>query len=94
MKVSFESREESPMDIHRKGECGPIPDRKSRFFKHGEHWFYTTRECSIIGPYETFQHALYGCRKFLAQVKAINEYHQGKEYHQNKDYRRQENACA
>lgn len=63
------------METNRKGEQGPIPTRKSRFFKHGEHWFYTTRECSIIGPYEDFQEAMFGCRKFLAQVQAINAYH-------------------
>lgn len=63
------------MDNNRQDEAGEIPSRNSRFFKHGESWFFTTRECSIIGPYDSFQEALYGCRKFITQIQSINAFH-------------------
>ncbi len=53
--------------------------RKSRFFKHGDKWFFTTRECSIIGPYNSFQDALFGCRKFVAQIQSIKQYHESEQ---------------
>jgi len=65
-------------DDNRHGENGVVPQRNSRFFKHGNNWFFTTRECSIIGPYQDFNDAFYGCRKFITQIKAISEFH-GKE---------------
>jgi len=63
------------MENNRRGEQGNIPDRNSRFFKHGNRWFFTTRECSIIGPYPDFQDALHGCQKFTSQIRAISEFH-------------------
>lgn len=61
--------------IPRTGEDGETPDRKSRFFQHGDQWFFSTRECSIIGPYESLNDAHEGCGKFIHQVQEINDYH-------------------
>lgn len=63
------------MEINRTGEDGNIPARKSRFFQHEQRWFFTTRECSIIGPYDSFHDAYLGCRKFISQIKAISDFH-------------------
>lgn len=61
------------MEQCRDGEQNASPDRKNRFFKHGDNWFFTTRECSIIGPYDSYQEAVEGCQQFVTQIESISK---------------------
>ena len=51
--------------MHRQGENGELPTRKSRFFQEKGYWYYNTREGVAIGPFDTADEAQTGVNDFI-----------------------------
>ena len=50
---------------NRSGENGPVPGRCDRFYLFQSEWFFTTREGSPVGPYDTHESAQSGLQNYL-----------------------------
>ena len=51
--------------IHRENEQGEIPNRSDRFYLLESKWFFTTREASAVGPFETREEASSGLSNYI-----------------------------
>ena len=57
---------------NRSGELGTVPLRTDRFFAVNSTWYFTTREGSSIGPFDTKFDAKKGLNDFVDFVKVAN----------------------
>lgn len=58
--------------INRVGELGAVPIRTDRFFAVNTSWYFTTREGSDIGPFESKSQAKQGLCDFVDFVKVAD----------------------
>ncbi|RLA40813.1 MAG: hypothetical protein DRR06_15015 [Gammaproteobacteria bacterium] len=59
------------VSINREGEKGTlarVPVRGSRFFKLADNWYFTTRENTSMGPYDSFEMAEKGADDYVEFV--------------------------
>ncbi|MEQ5835532.1 hypothetical protein EB809_09745 [Marinobacter sp. R17] len=54
----------------RQGEHGPLPPRSSRYFAAGRRWYFTTREKTTLGPFESFEQAEQSVKAYIEDVDA------------------------
>ncbi len=53
------------MNLNREGELGNVPMRSDRFFSADSAWYFSTREGTAIGPFDSKRHASRGLNDFL-----------------------------
>ncbi len=53
------------MNLNREGELGNVPMRSDRFFSADSAWYFSTREGTAIGPYDSKRLASRGLNDFL-----------------------------
>lgn len=51
-------------DKRRRGEDGPLPQRRSRTFYRGDGWYFMTREHIDVGPFATQELAEIGVQDY------------------------------
>ena len=61
-----------PDSINREGELGTVPMRSDRFFAAQGQWFFSTREGTVIGPFDEKQNAQQGLNDFLEFMQLAN----------------------
>lgn len=60
------------MKANRPGENGQPPPRSSRIFNMESMWYFSTREGSDIGPFDSREEATSGLQDFLQFLKLAN----------------------
>lgn len=61
------------VSINRQGEQSThkrVPVRGSRFFKLSDNWYFTTREHTSMGPYDSFEMAEKGAGDYVEFVSS------------------------
>lgn len=61
------------MKENRKGELGQPPPRSSRIFNMQNHWYFSTREGSDVGPFGSRDEASCGLEDFLQFIQLANQ---------------------
>lgn len=60
------------MKVNRKGEVGQPPPRSSRIFNMESHWYFSTREGTDVGPFDSREEANSGLHDFLQFIQLAN----------------------
>ncbi len=55
----------------RRGETGPIPPRKRRFYTKNNEWFFVTREGRHLGPYPHYTDAEAALKLYLRRCGIV-----------------------
>lgn len=53
----------------RSGEATTQTNRRQRYYKKGNYWYYNTREGAPIGPFNHLMDAIAGCNDYLEYLK-------------------------
>lgn len=61
------------MKVNRKGESGQPPPRSSRIFNMESHWYFSTREGTDVGPFDSREEANGGLQDFLQFIQLANQ---------------------
>ncbi len=61
------------MKANRSGEIGQPPPRSSRIFNMQNHWYFSTREGSDVGPFGSREEASYGLQDFVQFIQLANQ---------------------
>ena len=58
--------------MNRQGESGDPPPRSSRIFNMESYWYFSTREGSDIGPFDSRDQAASGLEDFIQFLELAN----------------------
>jgi hypothetical protein len=61
------------MSTNRRGESGPVPFRRGRFYSIDHQWYATTREGDELGPYASDEDAQMGVAAYLVDYLSDEE---------------------
>lgn len=61
------------MKANRKGETGQPPPRSSRIFNMESAWYFSTREGTDVGPFDSRDEANTGLEDFLQFIQLANK---------------------
>lgn len=60
------------MKVNRQGEIGQPPPRSTRIFNMESHWYFSTREGTDVGPFDSRDEANGGLQDFIQFIQLAN----------------------